>query len=304
VDPCDADRIVGGPNPATRRANCEAEWAANPQYGPLEDFQDPAENFTYALVTTGGNPDLRNEISDTTTYGLVFQPSFIEGLTFSADRIEIDLTDGLSAFEPEDFMATCYDSSPQPADVCATFTRAAADTTDYPAGTVVSALSTTFNAGIVEYRGEYYVLDYQLPLGEMFGWGDSHLSLTLDATHNARLETSVTGTTFVRTDNTVDQPDWVSRFTARWRYGPVLLSYQFYYLSSVLSGPNASIETTPNPNIDSNMTHSLSAHWDVMDWLTLRAGVINFTDEEPSYPTLAHGDILGRRWFVGATARF
>ena len=303
-DPCDSDRINSGPDPATRRANCEAEFAANPQYGPLEDFQDPAENFTYALVTTGGNPNLRNEISDTTTYGLVLQPRFAPGLTFSADRIEIDLTDGLSAFAPADFMATCYDSSPQPSDICGTFERASEGNELYPAGTVISALSTTFNAGVVEYRGEYYVLDYQLPLDNVFGTGPGQLSFTLDMTHNSRYEVSVTGTSFTRYDNTVTQPDWVSRFTARWRIGPVLLSYQLYYLSDVLRVPDATIENDPNPNVDSNTTHSLSVHWDVMDQLTLRAGVINLTDEEPSYPTLNHGDILGRRWFVGATARF
>jgi hypothetical protein len=200
-------------------------------------------------------------------------------------------------------MAACYDSSPQPADVCSTFTRAAADTADYPAGTVVSALSTTFNAGVVEYEGEYYVLSYLTPLESAFGTNSS-LSFQLDATHNARFETSVTGTTFVRQDNTVAQPDWVTRFIARWGIGPVLLSYQANYLSSVLASPNATIETTPNPNIDSNLTHALSARWDINDMFSVRAGVDNLTDEPPSYPTLNHGDILGRRWFVGGTARF
>lgn len=303
-DPCDADRITGGPNPDIRRANCEAEWAANPQYGSLEGFQNPAENFTLAMVTTGGNPNLRNELSDTTTYGIVLQPRFAPGLTFSADRIEIDLEDGLSAFLPTDFMAACYDSEPQPADVCATFARAQTATDSYPAGTVISAQSTTFNAGVIEYKGEYYVLDYQLPLDNVFGWGEGHLSFTLDATHNSLFRTSVTGTTYVRSDNTVAQPDWVSRFTARWGIGPVLVSYQLYYLSDVLAGPDATIETSPNPFISSNMTHSISAQWEISDMFTLRGGLINFTDEAPSYPTLNHGDILGRRWFVGATARF
>jgi outer membrane receptor protein involved in Fe transport len=303
-DPCDSDRINSGPTPDIRRANCQAEFNANPNYGPLEDFQDPAENFTVALVTTGGNPDLRNEISNSWTYGLVLQPRFAEGLTFSVDRIEIDLTDGLSAFLPEDFMAACYDSSPQPADVCATFARAQTGTLEYPPGTVVSALSTTFDAGVVEYRGEYYVLDYRLGLDDPFNTGPGFLSFTLNTTHNARYETSVTGTTFVRQDNTVALPDWVTNFTARWGIGPVVLSYQWFYLSDVLAAPNATIENNPNPDIKKNGTHSISATWDINDMFSVRAGINNLTNEGPSYPTLAHGDILGRRWFVGATARF
>jgi len=299
-DPCDSDRITSGPNPSVRRANCEAEWAANPNYGSLDDFQDPSENFTLAQVTTGGNPDLANEIADTTTYGIVLQPTFAEGLMISADRIEIDLTDGLSAFTTEDFMAACYDTSPQPADICGTFSRASEGTLDYPAGTVLTGLSTTFNAGVVEYRGEYYVVDYQLPLDSMSGF----LQFTWDTTHNARYETSVTGTTFVREDNTVTLPDWVSRFNVRWGIGPVVLSYQLYYLSAVKASPDATIENNPNPFIDSNISHSLSATWDITDMWAVRGGVTNLTNEAPSYPTLSHGDILGRRWFVGATARF
>jgi outer membrane receptor for ferrienterochelin and colicin len=197
-------------------------------------------------------------------------------------------------------MAACYDSSPQPADVCATFSRAPATTPEYPAGTVITALSTTFNAGVIEYEGQYYVLDYQVPLDS----GSSSLGFTLDATHNARLETSVTGTTFVRSDNTVAQPDWVSRFNARWGIGPVMLSYQLYYLSDVLAGPDATIENNPNPDISSNVTQSISVNWNITDMFSVRGGVNNFTDEEPSYPTIAYGDILGRRWFLGASARF
>jgi outer membrane receptor protein involved in Fe transport len=299
-DPCDSDRIASGPNPQVRLANCQAEFNANPAYGLLQDFQDPAENFTLASVTSGGNPGLENEVSDTTTYGFVFQPRFAEGLTFSADWISIDLTDGLSAFAPADFMAACYDSSPQPADVCATFSRAPATTPEYPAGTVITALSTTFNAGVIEYEGQYYVLDYQVPRDS----GSSSLGFTLDATHNARLGTSVTGTTFVRSDNTVAQPDWVSRFNARWGIGPVMLSYQLYYLSDVLAGPDATIENNPNPDISSNVTQSISVNWNITDMFSVRGGVNNFTDEEPSYPTIAYGDILGRRWFLGASARF
>jgi len=297
-DPCDSDNINGGPDPATRRANCEAEWAANPQYGDLDGFQDPSENFTYALVTTGGNPNLRNEISDATTYGIVLQPGFAPGFTLTADWIEIDLTDGLSAFETQDFMAVCYDNSPRPTEVCGAFERASDATEQYPAGTVVRGLTTTFNAGVVEYQGEYYTAAYETSLSEVFGH-DSFLALTLAATHNSKYSTSVTGSAFVREDNTVALPDWITRFTANWGIGPVTLSYQLYYLSAVLSAPDATIETTPNPDIDSNVVQDFSVQWAINDMFSVRAGVNNFMDEEPSYPTISHGDIIGRRWFVG-----
>jgi iron complex outermembrane recepter protein len=49
----------------------------------------------------------------------------------------------------------------------------------------------------------------------------------------------------------------------------------------------------------SNAQHSISALYDLNKYLTLRAGIINLTDEQPSFPSLSYGDILGRRYFLG-----
>src|SRR3546814_18096607 len=83
------DTIGQGPNPAVRLQNCQALFAANPGYGDLATFQDPAENTSLALISSGGNLNLKNEISNTWTYGVFVQPSFVPGLTFTADRIEV-----------------------------------------------------------------------------------------------------------------------------------------------------------------------------------------------------------------------
>ena len=297
-DPCDADRINGGPNPAVRRANCQALFAANPAYGPLATFQDPAENFNRALITSGGNPSLRNEISDTVSFGFVLQPAFAPGLTLVADRIDIELTDGLSAFTVQNFAETCYDTAPQPADICSTFTRLAASDGLSPPGTIVTGRTTTFNAGVVKFRGEVYNVNYQFQPGN---WGKFEVGL--EATHTGLLTTSVTGTTFTRTDNTTAQPDWSGRLDLRWNKGPWRLTYQLSYLSDVLRVANATVESDPNPFVDANMMHNVSGQYD-FGTFQLRAGVTNLTDEEPSYPTLNYGDIIGRQWFVGLRAKF
>ena len=305
IDPCDADRINAGPNPAIRRANCEAEWAANPAYGDLASFQNPAENFTLTEVTTGGNPDLKNEVSETWTYGIVFEPEFIPGLTVTVDRIEIDLTDGLSAFTTADFMATCYDSDPQPTDICSAFTRLAAPMNGNPAGTVVEGRTTTVNAGEIRFEGEVYHARYAVPIDAWFtSFDPGSLVVGLQATHTSLLSTSATGSTFIETQGTIQQPEWVGRFDAAWQRGPMRLTYQAYYLDEVLAAPGATIENNPNPVLDANITHDLSGIYDVTEDLSVRAGIVNFTDEPPSYPSLSHGDILGRRYFVGVNYTF
>lgn len=317
-DPCDADRISNGSNPAVRRANCLALFEANPGYGVLPDgsnagasaeerlasFQDPSENFNRALVTTGGNPNLRNEISDTLTYGIVLQPRFLPGLTIVADRIEVDLEDGLSAFTTLDFAAACFDNETPPPGVCEAFTRLAAPDGVSPGGTIVTGTTTTFNAGVVKFRGEVYNINYNFPLSSIFGGADvGRLELALEATHTSLLTTSVTGDAFIRSDNTVATPAWVGRFDIRYSRGPFRFTYQMVYRDKVLRLPDSTIENDPAPVIAANTVHNISAQYD-FGQLTLRAGVLNLFDTEPSYPAIAHGDILGRRFYVGARLRF
>lgn len=316
-DPCDADRINSGPNPTARRANCLALFAANPGYGVDPDgtgaglsaaarlarFQDPAENFSIATITSGGNSSLRNEISDTLTYGFVFQPRVVPGLTISADRVQIDLKDGLSPFTTEDFMAACYDEATPDAAVCSAFSRIANPSATAIGGSVLTGTTTTFNAGVIKYRGETYMIDYRFALSDVFGGGDiGKLGLRAVATHNALLTRSVTGTTFTRTDDTYLSPKWVGQFNAVYEKGPFRLTYQLDYRARTRAAANATIETTPNPMLSANTVHSISTQYDLGQF-ALRAGVDNLTDKEPSYPQIAYGDILGRRFFVGATIK-
>ncbi len=313
-DPCDADRITGGPNPAQRRASCLALFTANPGYGVDADgtgrglsaaarlarFQNPSENFARATVTTGGNPALRNEISNTWTYGILLQPRMIPGLTISADRIEIDLKDGLSAFTTQDFTAACYDDPNPAAGVCSAFTRIATSDGLSPGGTIATGTTTTFNAGVIRYRGENYMVDYQFAIGDLLRTSDlGRLQLTASATHNTLLTTSVTGTTFVRSDGTYLSPTWVGRFNAAYSKGPLRLTYQLQYRDRTAAGSNVSIETTPNPVLARNIVHDVSAQVDLGS-VALRLGVDNLTDKDPSYPQIAYGDILGRRFYAGA----
>lgn len=296
-DPCDADRINSGPNPAVRLANCQALFAANPGFGPLATFQNPSENFSTTLVTSGGNPNLRNELSDTKTLGFVYQPTFAPGLTIVVDRIEVDLTDGLSAFSVENFMSACYDSTSPSAAICNTFRRDAT-------GAIATGVATTFNAGSVAFRGETYNVNYRFPIGRLFDDADyGELELAVDATHTTRFEQSVTGFDVSRFDGTTRQPDWVVDFDATYSKGPLRLYYALHYLPESKINSFDTIESIPTPRIKENYRHNISAQYDFGKY-KIRGGIINLTDEQPSFPTRTYGDILGRRYYVGLNARF
>lgn len=296
-DPCDRTLINGGPNPAARLANCQALFNAHPEYGPLANFNDPAINTGLVALTVGGNPNLENEVSKTFTYGLVYTPKYIPGLTVSADRIQIDLTNGLSSFQINNFLSVCYDTQPQQTSFCDTFTR-------NNQGFLTTGRETTFNAGSVLFHGEVYNFSYRFPIGRFFNDADyGALEVAAEATHTSRQETSVTGFDLTRSQDTPSAPDWRIRYDLRYTKGPLKIFYSLYYLPSVRANATATIESTPVPVIKANYQHTVSAQYD-FGAVTVRGGVANLTDEHPSFNSRIYGDLYGRRFFVGVTARY
>src|SRR5690606_18027370 len=166
---------------------------------------------------------------------------------------------------------------------------------------IVTGTTTTFNAGVVKYRGEVYYLNYGFELASQFDNLGGEIELGLEATHTSLLTSSVTGDVFTRTDNTTQQPDWVTRFDARYVNEPFRVSYQLLYLDDVLRIPDSTVENDPHPFVSSNVTHNISAQYRWNEALTVRAGIDNVTNEEPSYPTYHYGDVIGRQYFLGAT---
>lgn len=290
-DPCDADRLGATAYPATRLRNCQALFAANPQWGPLAGFQDPAENTGLVAVTSGGNPSLRNETSRTTTFGLIYRPPNLSGLTFTADRLALTLRDGFVSLSPASFAAACYDNDEFPSDICENFTRNPAN------GWITAGRSTTFNAGRIRYEGEVYTLSYRLPVA------GGALELAAEGTHTTLFTTQTVGFSVSRTDDSVAVPDWRARFDVRYARGPARLFWSMYYLPPERITRTATLETDPIPKVKANYTHTVSGQY-AFPRFTVRAGVNNLFDKGPSFPTRTYGDIYGRQYFMGLRARF
>jgi iron complex outermembrane recepter protein len=292
-DPCDSRYINTGNNPAARLANCQALFAANPSYNGgngLAGFEDPSSNFTTADVTTGGNRALANEVSHTWTFGIVLQPQFLPGFTLTADRIDIKLTNAITQFIPDDYAATCYDSVRPATAYCGTFTR---DSN----GDIVTATSSFVNAGLLTYKGETYDLDYRFTLA-----GRHRFDLSLETTHN-EVDDQRVGETLTRNAGTGLDPRWVSRLDASYGIGRLRLTYSLFYLPRSVREPGDTPQNTSTAFLASNAQHSISALYNVTKNVTVRAGVVNLTDEAPSFGSLAYGDVLGRRYFVGFDAK-
>ena len=114
-DPCAADFL--GTGSSNRAANCAAA-------GRPANF-----NFRYAEslgFTSGGNPDLSEETSDSLTIGGVFTPSFFPGFSLSVDYFDIKVNDVITSPSAQQIVDACYDLPDLNNQFCALFKRAGA----------------------------------------------------------------------------------------------------------------------------------------------------------------------------------
>jgi outer membrane receptor protein involved in Fe transport len=174
-DPCDARYIGQGNVPATRAANCASDGIVQPFASFIADASQRG--------TLSGNANLESEVAESSTFGVILRPRFLDGFTASIDWFDIEITNAIESLTVEDLMIACYDSANftgEPA--CDFFQRDAA-------GQVIDYQSGFVNVGLLEYTGIQSVITYDTELGR-FG------SLNLGLNHlytDKRIETPGSG---------------------------------------------------------------------------------------------------------------
>ena len=157
-DPCDDRYIDTGVDPQQRRANCEAEpwW--------FDGWESQIVNKT-AEGRSGGNPNLQNELGDTMSYGLIFQPDYdlLPGdFTMSVDFVQIEMTDVVAQFSVTQNMNACYDYAEQDPKYCNTFSRVTNPDGEgaFKWGDVNDFLLAVNNVGVRNFETYIYNMDY------------------------------------------------------------------------------------------------------------------------------------------------
>jgi len=122
--------------------------------------------------TVGGNPNLKPEVAYEWTYGAVWSPKFIRGLTLSADFYHIDLRNQTIGREANNILADNFVTStgtlPNGAPIGGVFSDLIQRD---PMGAVLSVNARVDNAARVRTEGLDYAASYQLDTS-MFGNGN------------------------------------------------------------------------------------------------------------------------------------
>jgi iron complex outermembrane recepter protein len=141
VDPCDQTQINGGPNPAVRARNCAAAGITQPFSSNIISFSEPS--------IASGNPNLRNEISDSRTFGFVLRP--LPRMSLTVDYVSIDIKDVIFPQSATNVLLECYDSPSFPNAACADLTRDSTGQVTLVRTTFVNENSSSFNGVTTEF---------------------------------------------------------------------------------------------------------------------------------------------------------
>lgn len=270
--------------------------------------------FSYTLAQqqringfVGGNQNLNEEKADTITIGAVIQPSFIPGLSLTADYYDIRLTGAIATLGRLFSVQQCLQSG-DPV-FCSVVTRD-------PDGRISRVDGQLINVAKTDTRGVDLGLRYSgevgLIAGDNFNWSLNYTRLIdyeSQANPAAPVVENLTSTSLSK-----------HRGTARAAYsaGGFGLSWQMTYMSKAVSSVTF---TNSNPainelnNIRAYIYHDVQARMDVGEdkKFSLYFGIDNLFDEQPPYlpnPPFAASitgtetqadvyDPFGRRFYAG-----
>ncbi len=305
-DPCDKNNIVTAEDPALRTANCVADLQANGVasssiYDSQGDyaFEDPlSAGFPGA---TGGNKDLLPETGETTSYGVVLTPRFLDGLVLSLDYLEIDIADAILSVSSQNIVNKCYDSPTLANQFCALISR-----NDDPASAQSGGLDfirqVQLNFGAAIFEGYDATASYDF--------------MAFDTAMRAAITyTSVEKLIEIPQEGPQDdelgemrRPEESAMFSISGVRGDFGLEYSGRYLGKQTLNyeSGTEIETVmanfgPTAFTDEITIHNLRGTY-TGNGYTVYGGINNLTDEQPYISELAYPvNPVGRYFYLGAT---
>jgi iron complex outermembrane recepter protein len=277
-------------------------------------INDPFTNTSpFIRILAAGNPALTEEAADTTTIGIVLQPSFAPGLRASVDWYDIKLKDRIGSLDPQETLDLCFAGD---AALCSLVTRDAN-------GQIVEMSNTLLNIAESRYSGVDFELQYRQGLQELFSKVSGDLTFKLWGTYVEKMEFSPNGI------DTLDRAGslGVIEGSPRWRWegtlgyddGPFGFVTSVRYIGEGKYNANFTAEdlNAQDNSVDAEIYVNMSARYD-LQWgdtsAQLFLGVNNvfdnaaqplpdsFISQRPTNAVLY--DVLGRYVYGGVRLRF
>jgi outer membrane receptor protein involved in Fe transport len=274
-DPC------SGVNPATglsalgytfeqcaRSGVSQAIWDAG---GPLDS---PAAQYN---GVTGGDPNIEPEESDTYSFGFVATPSFVPGLTVSADWYDIKVEDAIFQIEPLTTLTQCIEDNV----FCEKVHREQLFGTLWLGNASATNGVETFYENIASFRvkGVDVEASYDLQLGDMgsltfstlFGWVDSFEQEEYDGAGVLECAGFYGGAC------QTPLPEYRNHLTVTWATPwNAVVNMTWRYVGEV-----EQIDSSTPVDQGEVSYYDLAGTWQITDNVSVRGGVNNIFDKEP-----------------------
>jgi iron complex outermembrane receptor protein len=308
-DPCTQSRRTAN---ATRDANCTAD-------GVPANYTPPQTVEQGVAGLSGGNPNLKPEEGDTLTYGIVWTPSAVRGLSVAVDRFHMDIEKIITTVSRQIAVNTCYDTPNRL--LCNVVTRGT--NVQVPGATYVLTDVNEQLENVAKLNIAGVDVDVRYGMALPSGWGDLNLNMLATFYDKAKFTTVGDPINLLgQAGGSTSDQGWI-KFTANanigWRYGAFSANWNIRHIGAAdmaATGSNTTTTTGGFPRIPAHTYHNLRLGYQVNKNAEVYAGVTNLTDKKP--PFFASGsagtqaldtvpgyyDVFGRSYFVGGKVRF
>ncbi|WP_298336892.1 TonB-dependent receptor [uncultured Erythrobacter sp.] len=305
-DPC------ATPFPTASAAACANTGVTAAQFGNIPDV---ISGQTQSL--TGGNPNLEPEVSDTYTFGAVFSPTFVPGLTISLDYFDISVDGFISAgIAAQTTLDQCLTTG-NPT-FCDLINRA-------PNGSLIAGTpgvgftQTNLNIAELETSGFDLQVNYSTDIGSYGGLRFDYAGTYLEEFDFSSFagDTPIECAGFLNNGCvSAVNPEYRHRMLVTWETPVESLetTFTWRHFSGTDNDPNVD-----SPEIDDDLPSINYIDWavfyEITDSIRLRGGILNIFDETPpvstsSGPPLGNGNTFptiydtARTFFGGVNFRF
>ena len=306
-DPCSG---VGNPeaeanmNP-TVVTNCLSDpriaaTAATGRFDVDQNITIPGFSYSQPQTQTisgfiGGNPNLEEESADTTTIGLVWTPTYVEGLAITLDYYQIEIEDVISNVSASRLIRECYQATDYPVSQCDAHER-------FDTGHLRYWYSFGINQSYYETAGYDLAAAYTFEdLGPVPGELDIRGIITVRDKHIN--QTTDTSTPFDYVGE-VGFNDEIARINFLYTTDDWLVSLQANYYSEALDDVSQSPNAWEHQDVDAMTYYDLQVRYDLTDNMDVYFGIDNLTNKQPPYcPTCNNEPVPGAHYTAESYAR-
>lgn len=304
ADPCDPGNVDAGTS--SRQANCVSSLLAAGV--DSAEILDADGNYIWVnpltgrfAGTSGGNPDLDVETAETVTFGVVYQPSFIEDLIVTVDYWSVEIEDAIQAVGSGDILDGCFDSDSFPnLGFCEQFERRSD-------GGLSDLTTGQINFAQQEAEGYDFSITYSFSVDE------NEFAASLVGTHQKTLNNFFNPLDLTDVNPEIQEitrPKTSGNLTLSWAKGPLDVALQTTYQSKqsvdeieLVLGLNGNQALYGNDGFfDETYIVDINASYELDESFTVFGGINNIANEQP-FATQTAWPVgpRGRTLFFGIT---